>query len=320
VLGEYLAPFPKMLSATIAIALLTTVNIMGINRTALVAKILATVTVIYFSVAAVIGTLKGAVMQGLSAGFCTGVPNCQNPPALSTLQGNWAGLLPAAAVLFFAFAGYARVATLGNEVVDAKRNIPKAIRRSLILVLVIYLGVSLALASNFGAKLATLPQPFVSLYQSIAPGFPPVFTQLVAVAACLGSILALLAGVSRTAATMAEDRELPAAFEKRNRFGSPWLAEVIIAVGSILVLQLGSLAWVIGFSSLSVLLYYAIGHYSAIRQPREERKVSRVFNWMGLALCSALLVAVPGPALWVSAVVLIAALGVRAVARRRVTG
>jgi APA family basic amino acid/polyamine antiporter len=316
VLGEYLSPLPKTLTATVAIGLLTLVNIFGINRTALVAKILTVMTVLYFSVAAVVGTFHGIVITGLSNGLCAGITNCPRLP--TPMTANPSGLLSAAAILFFAFAGYARVATLGDEVEDPKRNIPKAIRRSLIWVLVIYCGVSLALVATFGGDLATLPSPFKSLYRTFAPALvSDVVTLIVVTAACLGSMLALLAGVSRTAATMAEDRELPQVFERRNRFNAPWLAETVIAFGAILLLQIGNLSWMIGFSSLSVLLYYAIGHMSALRQPKAERVVPRIFAWVGLALCALLLVAVPGPALWVSALILAAAVLIRRWTRSR---
>jgi APA family basic amino acid/polyamine antiporter len=279
---------------------------MGINRTAAVAAGLAVATLCYFSAAAIAGIAHHLAPDGL-------VSLANGPSSL-------AGVLPAASIIFFAFAGYARVANLGNEVRDAKRNIPRAILLSLSLVLVLYLAVSLALVLNFGDRLGTLASPFISLFDVSISWMPAWVTQFVAAAATLGSMLALLAGVSRTAASMAEDQELPRAFERRNRFGSPWLAEAVIAVGSILVLQFGNLSWVIGFSSLSVLLYYAVGHFAALRQPASERKVPRVLTALGLVLCCSLLVAVPGPALWVSAIILLAALGVRAVARRRVNG
>ncbi|MEI6591266.1 MAG: amino acid permease, partial [Actinomycetes bacterium] len=164
--------------------------------------------------------------------------------------------------------------------------------------------------------IAKMNTPFLNLMQNVASWMPGWVTVFVASAASLGSMLALLAGVSRTSATMAEDRELPSVFERRNRFGAPWLAEATIAIGSILMLQVGNLTWVIGFSSLSVLLYYAIGHVSALRQPARERQISRVFSWLGLGLCVLLLVTVPGPALWVSFSILLAVSLFRGVARR----
>jgi APA family basic amino acid/polyamine antiporter len=125
---------------------------------------------------------------------------------------------------------------------------------------------------------------------------------------------------------MAEDREMPSWFSTRNRHGAPWLAEVLVAIGAIVLVQFGRLDWVIGFSSLSVLLYYAIGHYSSLRQLTQQAaqtgQVSRAARttraataWVGLLLCAVLLLSVPGPAVWLSAIVLLAALFVRRIAR-----
>ena len=221
----------------------------------------------------------------------------------------------AASVLFFAFAGYARIATLGSEVKDAKRNIPLAIVITLSFVLLLYAILTAVLLATLGDELIGAPAPFVQFFEALNLPLGGLVT-VVAVVASLGSILALLAGVSRTAATMGEDRELPKLFEQRNRFGSPWLAEVIIAVGAVSLVAVGNLAEVIGFSSFSVLIYYAIAHYSALGQPPGERVVARVIAWFGLILCVWLAFSVPGIAAEVSALIIVVALGVRRVARR----
>jgi APA family basic amino acid/polyamine antiporter len=113
---------------------------------------------------------------------------------------------------------------------------------------------------------------------------------------------------------MAEDGELPPLLSRRNRAGAPWVAEVIVGAGAIALLFVGELSRVIGFSSFSVLLYYAIGHLSAWLIP-EIGKAVRVVAFVGFGLCALLAVAVPGPAVWVSVLILVAALAVRWLAR-----
>jgi APA family basic amino acid/polyamine antiporter len=150
-----------------------------------------------------------------------------------------------------------------------------------------------------------------------APWMPAFVTLCVAALACLGSILALLAGVSRTAATMAEDQELPKIFAGRNRFGAPWFSETLIAAGAILLVQLGELVWVIGFSSFSVLLYYAIGHLSAMRMSKAQPFWSRLVGITGFLLCVLLAVVVPGPAVIVSGAIILVALIIRRLVQSR---
>ena len=300
--NAYLAPELRFWPAAIAIGLLTLINVLGIQRTAAVAAVLATVTTLYFAYFSV----SGLVLPAPSMVF----PQPNAAPGLSSV-------LSAAAVFFFAFAGYARVATLGNEVRDAKRNIPKAIVISLSLVMVLYAAIAVVMQKFLGLDLLTADAPFKSLANLLLPLWPEQITVVVAVLASLGSMLALLAGVSRTAASMGEDRELPALFKLRNRFASPWVSEVVIAVGSVALVAVGDLSWVIGFSSFSVLFYYSIGHLSVLRQPRSDRKAPRSVAVIGFLLCWALAFTVPGPAVPVSLAILVAALILRFALRRR---
>lgn len=113
------------------------------------------------------------------------------------------------------------MATLGDEVRDPKKNIPRAIAISLSAVLVIYLLITIVFIGILQPSNEAVPAAVFEAMASItASWFPTWLIDLVVVGASLGSILALLAGVSRTAATMAEDKELPAVFAKRNRFGA----------------------------------------------------------------------------------------------------
>ena len=258
VFGEYAWPAQKQLAAVLAILVMVIVNVLGIQRTAGVAAVLSVITTGFLIFTIVAGS---SPLAGLPRQFATYLPL-----ELPTLPG-W-GIVTGASLIFFAFAGYARVATLGNEVRDAKKNIPKAIALSLGGVLVIYLLLTTMLIKVLGEKLATSEAPFIAYFNAL--GFHLDWLVLaVASVASLGSILALLAGVSRTAAEMSSDRELPKFFEARNRFGSPWVAEVVIAVGASALVFVGDLSSVIGFSSFSVLFYYAVAHLSALAQPTE---------------------------------------------------
>ena len=293
IIETYLLPgYPGWPAAVASILLMTALNLLGINRTAQMAAALAIITISFIIFSISTGFAHGLSSQSFSSGMLMPEAN------LSTLS--------AASIIFFAFAGYARVATLGDEVRDPKKNIPKAIAISLGAVLVIYLLITIVFIGILQPSNEAVPAAvFEAMVSITAPWFPVWLIDLVVVGASLGSILALLAGVSRTAATMAEDKELPAVFAKRNRFGAPWLAEVLIAVGAITLIETSQYTqWVIAFSSFSVLLYYAIGHISAFMQPKEERRQPRIFAVLGFALCLLLLVNVPGPAVQVSFVIL----------------
>jgi APA family basic amino acid/polyamine antiporter len=297
VFEEYVAPDSGRMAAVIAILVLTLINIFGINRTASVAAVLATITTVFLVATIFISAATPAKIQA---------------ETLLLPEGN---LLQGSALMFFAFAGYARVATLGSEVRNPTKNIPRAIVISLGVVLALYATLSLVFNQILGQALISSKAPFVSLLSISAPWFPAWLVVALAALAALGSMLALLAGVSRTASVMAEDREIPNLFQLRNRWGSPWVAELGIALGAILLLNIGSLAWVIGFSSFSVLLYYAVGHLSSLRQPASERIMPRWLNYLGGLLCLILVFSVPGPAIPVSLVLLALAVAARKLSR-----
>ena len=300
--NAYLAPGLRFWPAALAIGVLTCINILGIQRTAGVAAFLAIVSTAYFALIGISGLVSPAPLLVLPAPTATPAPF---------------EILSAAAIFFFAFAGYARVATLGNEVRDAKRTIPKAIVISLSVVMVIYFVLAFVMQKFLGLNLFTDDAPFRALTGRILPWLPPQLTVAVAVLASLGSMLALLTGVSRTAASMGEDRELPSFFTRRNSHGSPWVAEVVIAAGAIGLVSIGDLSWVIGFSSFSVLFYYSIGHLSSLRQAVSERVIPSWAAGVGFVLCWALALTVPGPAVPVSLLILAVALAARALIRRR---
>lgn len=288
--ASYLTPGIEILTAAMAIVVMAIVNILGVNRTAFGSKILATITIGFLLVLIVAAMLAPAAAEPLSA-----------PAGI--------GLLTAASLFFFAFAGYARVATLGDEVADSRRVVPRAIVISLGIVFVIYLALGWLVENRLGAWAigSVTPLADLSFLSFGSAGFVWVF----AAVAALGSLLALLAGMSRTAATMAEDGELPRVLVLKNRFGAPWLAESFIALLAIILATSGSFYLTIGLSSFSILLYYAIANFAAYRQSATEARRSKVWNILGLLLCLAIGLSVPLEGLILGFVVIALALFLR---------
>lgn len=270
--AAYLMPDFAIPVAIGAVVVMAAINLAGINRTAFGSKILASITLLFLTILI------------LSASFAPA-------QALPERSFEPIGVLSAAALFFFAFAGYARVATLGGEVADSAKNVPKAIRISLGTVLLVYLTLGFLLMTRLGndlggvTPLADLADYSMNLSQwSVAP---------FAAVAALGSLLALLAGMSRTAAEMATDRELPKAFAGKLRNGAPVVAEVTISMLVILLISSGSILLSIGLSSFAILSYYAIANLAAYRQPTEESSRRKVWNLLGLLLCVLLALSVP---------------------------
>jgi APA family basic amino acid/polyamine antiporter len=271
--GYYVWPSWAHAIAVAAVVALTVVNYTGIQKSAIVTRVI---------VAVVLAVLAAVVVVILGFGDVDGA-------RLAVSDVSVTGVLQAAGLLFFAFAGYARIATLGEEVRDPARTIPRAIPVALGITLVVYTVVAIAVLAELGS--ATLASATAPLADAVtAAGFPamePVVRVGAAVAA-LGSLLALILGVSRTTLAMARDHHLPHALAAVHpRFGSPHRAEVVVGVVVAVAAAVVDLRGAIGFSSFAVLLYYAIANASAWTLER------KVIPTVGLAGCLLLAVLLP---------------------------
>lgn len=261
-----------------AVLVMTIINIAGINRTAQGSKILAGITLVFLGVLMSAALFTPNASQVLVTGSILNVPS-------------------AAALVFFAFAGYARVATLSGEVANSVKSVPRAIAWSLGIVGVIYLMLGLLLPAKLGLSLAGSLTPIADLAEVSLPDLNAGSVAVFAALAGLGSLLALLAGMSRTAAVMADDGELPKVFRIHLKNGVPIVAELAVALSVVLLVLSGSIVFTIGLSSFAVLSYYAIANLAAFRQPRAETTRAKWLNVVGLASCLLLALSVPGQGL-----------------------
>jgi basic amino acid/polyamine antiporter, APA family len=257
--------------AALAVAALATVNLLGVTRTALLARVI---------VVLVLASLVTAVVALPTAA----------PVDLALPNGPY-GVLQSAGLLFFAFAGYARIATMGEEVRDPARTIPRAIVIALTITVVVYAIVGVALLGALGpAGLAASSQPVVDAAAGSAWLVPIVVAG--AALASLGALLALIAGVGRTTLAMARESDLPRWLSAVHpRFGVPHRAELTLAVVVVVLVLTIDLRSAIGFSSFGVLLYYLVANLSALRQA--QRRLPRWLFMAGAVGCVTLVVTLP---------------------------
>lgn len=299
--ASYAVPWPQWRRpvAVAAVLAITAVNYRGITRTARLSRAIVAVVLAVLGLAVVLGLgLSGTAAQPMDFGTGWGP----------------AGVLQAGGLLFFAFAGYARIATMGEEVRDPQRTIPRAIVLALGMALAVYLLVAWMLLRTLGpAELATSAAPIADAMVAVGAEWAAPIIGVGAAVAALGSLLSLIAGVGRTGLAMARERDLPgwlAAVHPRYRV--PHHAEIALGlVVSVLVL-LFDLRSVIGFSSFGVLLYYGIANASAFRQVN-GRRYPRGLQLLGLALCLLLAVTLPWQSVAAGAAVLLTGLAGRAV-------
>jgi APA family basic amino acid/polyamine antiporter len=206
-------------------------------------------------------------------------------------------ILQAAGLLFFAFAGYARIATLGEEVRDPARTIPRAIWVALTITLVVYAVVAVAVLSALGShRLATATAPLAEAVHAVGLSWLDPVVRVGAALAALGALLALLLGVSRTAFAMARDRHLPSELAVvHSRFKVPHRADVAVGVAVTILAAVADLRGAIGFSSFAVLVYYGIANVSALTltPPSGPAVRARVVPVIGVVGCAVLAFSLP---------------------------
>ncbi|MEI5584544.1 MULTISPECIES: APC family permease [unclassified Agromyces] len=291
--AAYLVPDPwQKPVAAVAVAVLVGVNVLGVTRTARVATVIA-VAVIAVLVLVVVAGAASVTGAGWGAGAPSGdgAAGPTGPAAGVTPY----GVLQAAALIFFAFAGYARIATLGEEVREPRRTIPRAIGIAFAIVVVVYAAVGAAALGALGpASLAESTAPLVDVVDAAGWRWADPVVRAAAGVAALGSLLALIAGIGRTSLAMARDGELPHPLTRVHaRFGVPHVAELAVGAAVIVLVLVADLRGAIGFSSFGVLVYYLVANWSALTQPAAERLVPRWVSWAGAIGCVVLVATLP---------------------------
>jgi APA family basic amino acid/polyamine antiporter len=293
----------QRLAAVLAVAVLTGANCRGITRTAGLTRVL-----VAGSLLALLVVVGGILASGGADGSnLTG----------SSPHGVY-GVLQSAGLLFFAFAGYARIATLGEEVRDPERTIPRAIPLALGITVVIYAAVGLtALLAAGPAALAASATPLATAAKAVGAAWSVPVVRVGAAIASLGALLALIAGIGRTSLAMARNGDLPrrlAAVDPVHRV--PARAELAVGAVVCLLVLTTDLRGAIGFSSFGVLIYYAIANASAYTQPPERRRWPRALNVVGVLACATLVVTLPVSSVIAGAAVLAVGVAGRALLRR----
>jgi APA family basic amino acid/polyamine antiporter len=295
--------FGQRALAALVVVAFTALNLRGITRTATAARALLVATLV---------VLVGFLVLA-------GTGDAQATAPLGATGGPW-GVLQAAGLLFFAFAGYARIATLAEEV-RRPEQLGRAILVALGTAVLLYLLVGLALVEVLGSDLPGNPVPVAAATEALGAAWAVPVVRAGAAAAALGALLALLAGVGRTTLAMAREQDLPSPLASVDaRHQVPDAAQVVIGVAVVALVLLADVRGAIGFSSFGVLVYYAVANLSALRQPAEQRRWPRALQVLGLAGCLVMAAALPlGSVLAGLAVFAVGVLG-RVVALRRRRG
>jgi APA family basic amino acid/polyamine antiporter len=267
-----------------AVALLTGVVLAGIRQSSTVNIVIVSVTLfslVFFIVAGLPTALREGV-DNLTPFF--GVTSAESSKPL-------AGLLEACALMFVAYTGYGRIATLGEEIREPERSIPRTIIATLLVAMALYISVGLVGIAAVGAEaFGKAGTEQAAPLEVVARQFGGPWAGLVlaagAITAMLSVLLNLILGLSRVVLAMGRRSDLPAVFGRLDRSGrTPVAAVILVSLAITGLVLIGDVKSTWSFSAFSVLIYYALTNLCALRLSESERLYPRLVPWIGLATC-----------------------------------
>ncbi len=271
--------------ALAAVLMLTVVVLTGIRRSSITNIVIVSVTLL--TLLAFVLTSVPAVVAARGATLTPFFANADGPIGIREV-------LFASALLFVAYTGYGRIATLGEEVTNPRHTIPRAIATTLVVTMILYVLVAAAGVGSVGAGVLseaaqTQAAPLeVAARRVGVPGMPVVVT-IGAVTAMLGVLLNLLLGLSRVLLAMGRRKDMPSLFARLDRAGiTPTAAVIAVAVLIGGLALIGDVRTTWSFSAFTVLIYYAITNLAALFIPQEGRIFPRWISVAGLAGCLSL--------------------------------
>ncbi|MEQ9435298.1 APC family permease [Hyphomonas sp.] len=280
--GLGIGPALTSLVASITVLAMTALVLLGLRRANPVNAVLVSIT---------LGVLTLLAIMALAA------PAAPQDPAPAARFAP-AGFLEATALLFVAFTGYGRIATLGEEVRAPRRTIPRAIILTLIISTCLYLaillgGLNVLGPAQFAGATASTAAPLQAVAGRLdAPWLGPLVV-VAAVTAMAGVLLNLILGLSRVVLSMGREGDLPARLGQLDRTGQPLPATLCVGAVVALIAALGGLELVWSFSAFTVLLYYAVTNLAALRLSRAERLYPPIVPALGLLGCLGLAIWLP---------------------------
>ena len=271
--------------AVAAVVTLTAVVLAGIRQSNRV-----NIAIVSVTLASLLLFCAAGLPKALAAGAENLRPFFRSPAGL-TGGGVVGAVLHATALMFVAYTGYGRIATLGEEVRDPRRTIPRAIVVTLVVSALLYIAVSLVGVGSAGAEVIfAATKDRAAPLEVVSRRFDvPVVHGVVAagaMTAMLGVLLNLILGLSRVLLAMGRRGDMPRAVARMNESGTtPYVA--VAVVGAVIggLALIGSVKTTWSFSAFTVLIYYAITNVAALHLPADRRLYSRWLAWAGLSAC-----------------------------------
>lgn len=262
----------------LAVVLLTTANYFGIKKAGALNLTIVSVTLI-----SLIYLMASGAPKITAANFQPFAPF------------GFLGIFEASALLFFAFTGYARIATLAEEVAQPKKTIPKAIIVTIVVAILLYSAISLVAIGVIGTtNMAATTSPLQAVANTLTTPAIQLVVTIGASTAMLGVLLSQILGISRVMLAMGRRGDLPSVFKTiHHRYQIPHVGIVITGIIILLLTILGSFEFIVRAATFTILLYYSITNIAALKQSKNEQAYGKVIPILGLTGCFGMSISLP---------------------------
>lgn len=296
---------PPRALAVGAVALFTLLNYLGVRRSSTANLLIVTVSI-----------------SALLALVASTLPRVEASAYVPLMPGGWRSLFHASAILFFAFTGYARIATIAEEVRDPARTIPRAVGITIGGAIVLYLLVAAAAIGTLpGSALAASAAPLHAVASQAASAPLATLVAVGGITAMLGVLLSQILGLSRMVFAMARQGDLPAPLAEIHPTRQvPHRAVLLIGAAAAVIAATGSLGAVASAAAFTILLYYGIANVAALRMPAERKRFPDWVPLFGLVACAVLALSLDGRTILIGLGVLAVGVVVRGTSRSSVSG
>jgi len=265
-------------TAMFAVVVLTLIVLTGIRRSNTANMVIVSVTLL---------SLAFFIFTCLPRAATVGVDNLT-----PFFTGDLGTVLHASALMFVAYTGYGRIATMGEEAREPRKTIPQAMIVCLVLTMLLYMSVAAVSIGAVGADVLgnatgqTKAAPLEVAVRSVAGAGGAVVLAIGAMTAMLGVLLNLILGLSRVLLAMGRRRDMPRILARLNQQQTtPYWAVLVVGVAIAFLVLLGNVKTTWSFSAFNVLIYYAITNLAALRLPPQERLYPQWVGWLGLGSC-----------------------------------
>jgi basic amino acid/polyamine antiporter, APA family len=289
---------PARLAAVVAALVMTAINAAGIRRSIRITDVVVVLSIL-----------------SLLAFVLIGLPHANLSSNLSPFASKGAGgILSATALLFFAYTGYSRIATLVEEVRNPRYTIPRATVAALGTATTLYVLVALTAVGVMGAvAISRTTSPLEATMASVGSMIGVAIIAAGALLTTFNEGLSDLLGVSRVAFAMSRNSDIPPSFSILGPDQNPWRSVVLVGVVSVSVAALAPFATAVAISSFGTLLYYTIANLSALRLSKEQRTFPRALSVAGLIGCLALAFSLAPVEIAIGGTILVAGISYRVV-------